>query len=183
MPKPLQPSTDTERIDIELLQQIILLKECLKFERRDPEEKIFINFVSSKFETGLPSNRALFEKMKMQRRLKARLIQVHYEDKTRCFNNISYDFIEVSFGKLTLIVDVEFKRQFSLPPDISEFVPETYIGQPKDLNNILVILGKILVLTFKTRGLFLPPWQEEEYLKRKWLLVSKFQFRFVINTG
>lgn len=127
------------------------------------------------FETKGLSNQTLCDLLLKDGYL-SEVINVDYYPEN-VFYSIEYQFIKVSCGELSFIMDPNFREQFQLSKNrISQFqefynlIPVTFVGPPENLVDILVILSEVMALCFEYHNLCLPPWRELRYLRKKWLL-------------
>lgn len=78
-------------------------------------------------------------------------------------------------GSVRIIVDIDFKSQFGVArptsayTQLSEALPSIYVGNEDKLDRIISILSSAAKQSLRERGLHIPPWRTDAYMRAKWL--------------
>ncbi|KAE9600824.1 hypothetical protein Lal_00011189 [Lupinus albus] len=91
----------------------------------------------------------------------------------------NYEFIDVvksdsSTWQRRYFVDIDFAGQFEIArptrnySEVVSYVPGVFIGTEEELKRTVSIICGVAKKCFKCRGLSLPPWRKEQYMKKKW---------------
>jgi len=106
-----------------------------------------------------------------------------------------YEYIEVvvedeDYGKaLRVIVDIDFRSQFEVArptehyKELTESVPEIFVGSEKKVCNIISLLCSAAKQCLREKGLHVPPWRTASYMQAKWLCVSRREGKYEGSKG
>ncbi|KAM7253961.1 hypothetical protein ACFE04_031643 [Oxalis oulophora] len=111
------------------------------------------------------------------------LIAIGYDAsicKSRWENSFSYpageyEYVDVIVKGERLIVDIDFRPEFEIArstkqyKSILQLLPFLFVGKSDRLAKIISIVSEASKQSLKKRGMHLPPWRKEDYVKAKWL--------------
>ncbi|CAL0329548.1 unnamed protein product [Lupinus luteus] len=91
----------------------------------------------------------------------------------------NYEFIDVvksgtSTWQTRYFVDVDFAGQFEIArptrnySEVLSYVPGIFVGTEEELKRSVSVICGVAKKCFRCRGLSLPPWRKEQYMKKKW---------------
>ncbi|KAJ0259558.1 DNA-directed RNA polymerase subunit beta-beta protein [Hirschfeldia incana] len=86
-----------------------------------------------------------------------------------------YEYVDVIIEGERLLIDIDFKSNFEIAratktyKSILQTLPSIFVGKADRLQRIILFLARAAKQSLKKRGLHVPPWRREEYVKSKWL--------------
>jgi uncharacterized protein (TIGR01615 family) len=86
-----------------------------------------------------------------------------------------YEYVDVIIEGEMLIVDIDFRSEFEIArstkvyKSILQVLPLVFVGKSDRLAKIISIVSEASKQSLKKKGMHIPPWRKEEYVKAKWL--------------
>ncbi|KAG7989459.1 hypothetical protein I3843_03G239100 [Carya illinoinensis] len=86
-----------------------------------------------------------------------------------------YEYIDVIMGGERYLIDIDFRSEFEIARStksykaILQILPYIFVGKTDRLQKIIGIVSEAAKQSLKKKGMHIPPWRKEEYVKAKWL--------------
>ena len=96
-------------------------------------------------------------------------------DKSPSFPAGEYEYIDVIVGEERLLIEVDFRSEFDIARQTSGYkallqsLPFVFVGKSDRLSQIVALISEAAKVSMKKRGMHLPPWRKDEYMRSKWM--------------
>lgn len=86
-----------------------------------------------------------------------------------------YEYIDVIMGGERYLIDIDFRSEFEIARSTKSYkailqsLPCIFVGKTDRLQKIIGIVSEAAKQSLKKKGMHIPPWRKEEYVKAKWL--------------
>ncbi|XP_041003513.1 uncharacterized protein LOC121248951 [Juglans microcarpa x Juglans regia] len=86
-----------------------------------------------------------------------------------------YEYIDVIMGGERYLIDIDFRSEFEIARSTKSYkailqsLPYIFVGKTDRLQKIIGIVSEAAKQSLKKKGMHIPPWRKEEYVKAKWL--------------
>ncbi|CAH8376201.1 unnamed protein product [Eruca vesicaria subsp. sativa] len=96
-------------------------------------------------------------------------------EKSSSYPSGEYEYVDVINEGERLLIDIDFKSNFEIARATKTYksflqtIPCIFVGKADRLQRIIMLLAKAAKQSLKKKGLHVPPWRREEYVKSKWL--------------
>ncbi|OIV98768.1 hypothetical protein TanjilG_20514 [Lupinus angustifolius] len=89
-----------------------------------------------------------------------------------------YEFIDVIVKGERVLIDVDFRSEFEIArptqtyKTILQSLPFIFVGKPKRLTKIILIISEEVKKSLRKKKMHVPPWRQADYMLAKWLSLS-----------
>eukprot|EP00850_Spirogloea_muscicola_P016888 SM000141S00832 [mRNA] locus=s141:75801:77285:+ [translate_table: standard] len=104
-------------------------------------------------------------------------------DHSKGFPGGEYEYIVVlgdeAPARDRLLVDLDFRAQFDIARPTRPYaaalaaLPALFVGRPERLQRLVDLMSDSARRSLRRRGMHLPPWRRPEYMRAKWMAVSR----------
>eukprot|EP00850_Spirogloea_muscicola_P010756 SM000064S19778 [mRNA] locus=s64:579293:580789:+ [translate_table: standard] len=104
-------------------------------------------------------------------------------DHSKGFPGGEYEYIVVlgdeAPSRDRLLVDLDFRAQFDIARPTRPYaaalaaLPALFVGRPERLQRLVDLMSDGARRSLRHRGMHLPPWRRPEYMRAKWMAVSR----------